>query len=166
MEDKILKIKKRFFLKNKKIKEIKKELGTYEYLIPKKAQVELVNIEGIPDILLINGKPLLMEIDNKVIPTLKAVLEKNVSEKYATVDMGAINFVIKGADIMSPGIVDADESIEPGETIVIIEEQHHKPLAIGISLISGKEMVANDKGKAIENLHYVGDPIWELDMYD
>ena len=52
MEDKILKIKKRFFLKNKKIKEIKKELGTYEYLIPKKAQVELVNIEGIPDILL------------------------------------------------------------------------------------------------------------------
>ena len=94
----------------------------------------------------------------------KAVLETEIKEKYATVDMGAINFVIKGADIMSPGIVSADETIKPEETIVVIEENHNKPLAIGISLISGKEMVENTKGKAIENLHFVGDPIWELDM--
>lgn len=161
---KILKVKKRFFLKNKKIKEIKKELGAYEYLVPKKAQVELVKIEDLPDILLVDGKALLMQIDNKTIPTLKAVMNTEITEKYATVDMGAINFVIKGADIMSPGIVSADETIQPGETIVINEEKHHKALAIGISLISGKEMVENDKGKAIENLHYVGDPIWELDM--
>ena len=92
------------------------------------------------------------------------MVNENIDEKYATVDMGAINFVIKGADIMSPGIVDADESIEPGETIVIIEESHHKPLAIGTSLITGKEMVENNKGKAIENLHYVGDSIWELNL--
>ena len=105
-----------------------------------------------------------MQIDNKTIPTLKAVLETEIKEKYATVDMGAINFVIKGADIMSPGIVSADETIKPEETIVVIEENHNKPLAIGISLISGKEMVENTKGKAIENLHFVGDPIWELDM--
>lgn len=118
----------------------------------------------MPDILLINGKPLLMQIDDKTIPTLHAVIDENIDEKYATVDMGAINFVIKGADIMSPGIVDADNTIEPGETIVIIEETHHKPLAIGISLISGKEMVENKKGKAIENLHYVGDSIWELEI--
>ena len=88
----------------------------------------------------------------------------DITEKYATVDMGAINFVIKGADIMSPGIVDADKTIEPGETIIVIEEGHKKPLAIGISLISGEEMIENDKGKAIKNLHYVGDPIWELEI--
>jgi PUA domain protein len=63
---------------------------------------------------------------------------------------------------MSPGIVDADTSIEPGETIIIIEEGHNKPLAIGISLITGQEMIDNNKGKAIENLHYVGDEIWDL----
>lgn len=159
-----MKIKKRNFLKNKKVKEIKKELGNYADIIPKKAQVELVKIEDMPDILLINGKPLLMQIDDKTIPTLHAVIDENIEEKYATVDMGAINFVIKGADIMSPGIVDADNTIEPGETIVIIEETHHKPLAIGISLITGKEMVENKKGKAIKNLHYVGDPIWELEI--
>ncbi|RAP44419.1 MAG: RNA-binding protein [Methanosphaera sp. rholeuAM6] len=159
-----MKIKKRFFLKNKKIKEIKKELGNYQDIIPKKSQVELVKIEDLPDILLIDGKPLLMQINGKTIPTLHAMVDENITEKYATVDMGAINFVIKGADIMSPGIVDADESIEVGETIVIIEESHNKPLAIGTSLITGKEMIENNKGKAIENLHYVGDPIWELNI--
>jgi len=159
-----LKIKKRFFLKNKKVKEIKKELGNFQNIIPKKSQVELVKIEDYPDILLIDGKPLLMQIEGKTIPTLHAMINEDIQEKYATVDMGAINFVIKGADIMSPGIVDADEKIEPGDTIVIIEESHHKPLAIGISLITGKEMVDNDKGKAIENLHYVGDSIWELNL--
>ena len=159
-----MKIKKRFFLKNKKVKEIKKELGNFQNIIPKKSQVELVKIEDYPDILLIDGKPLLMQIEGKTIPTLHAMINEDIQEKYATVDMGAINFVIKGADIMSPGIVDADEKIEPGDTIVIIEESHHKPLAIGISLITGKEVVDNDKGKAIENLHYVGDSIWELNL--
>lgn len=159
-----MKIKKRFYLKNKKIKEVKKELGNYQNIIPKKSQVELVKIEDYPDILLIDGKPLLMQIDGKTIPTLHAMINTDITEKYATVDMGAINFVIKGADIMSPGIVDADDTIQPGETIVIIEERHHKPLAIGISLITGKEMVENDKGKAIENLHYVGDNIWDLNI--
>lgn len=159
-----MKIKKRNFLKNKKIKEIKKELGNYEDIIPKKANVELLEIENLPNIILVNGKALLLQVDGKTIPTLKAVLELDIQEKYATVDMGAINFVIKGADIMSPGIVDADKSIKEDETIIIIEESHYKPLAIGTSLISGEEMVKNNKGKAVKNLHYVGDPIWELDL--
>ncbi|MBE6487221.1 MAG: DUF1947 domain-containing protein [Methanosphaera stadtmanae] len=159
-----MKTKQRYFLKNKKIKEIKKSLGNYQDIIPKKAQVELIKIEDMPDILLINNEPLLMQSNDKIIPTLKAVINDDITEKYATVDMGAINFVIKGADIMSPGIVDADKSITPGETIIVIEEKHHKPLAIGTSLITGEEMIENNKGKAIENLHYVGDPIWELDI--
>lgn len=92
-----MKIKKRNFLKNKKIKEIKEELGNYSIIIPKKAKVELLKIEDLPNILLINGEPLLMQTENKIIPTLKAVLSLEITEKYATVDMGAINFVIKGA---------------------------------------------------------------------
>ena len=159
-----MKAKKRFFLKNKKIKEIKKELGNYAEIIPKKSQVELVEFEDLPDVLLINNKPLLMKSDDSFIPTLKAVLDMDITEKYATVDMGAINFVIKGADIMSPGIVDADKSIQAGDIIVINEESHKKPLAIGKSMITGEEMVENNKGKAIKNLHYIGDPIWELDV--
>lgn len=159
-----MKTKKRYFLKNKKIKEIKKELGIYEDIIPKKAQVEMLELENLPNIILVNNEALLIESDNKIIPTLKAIMKNDIEEKYAMVDMGAIGFVIKGADIMSPGIVDADKSIEVGETIIVIEEGHKKALAVGTSLITGEEMIENNKGKAIENLHYVGDPIWELDI--
>lgn len=159
-----MKTKKRNFLKNKKIKEIKKELGSHSSIIPKKAQVEYIKIEDMPDIYLIDGEPLLIQTDDKIIPTLKAIQNQEDIEKQVTVDMGAINFVIKGADIMSPGIVDADKTIKPGETVVVVDEQHKKPLAIGISLITGPEMIENQKGKSIENLHYVGDAIWNLEI--
>ncbi len=159
-----VKIKKRNFLKNKKIKEIKKQLPDYEVLIPNKAKVELIKIDKLPDIYLINDEPLLMNMDDRIIPTLKGAMKMDLSKKYATVDMGAINFVIKGADIMSPGIVDADADLKEGDIVIVNEESHKKPLAIGICLISGQEMIDNNKGKAIKNLHYVGDAIWELEI--
>lgn len=159
-----MKIKKRNFLKNKKVKEIKNNLSQYEEIIPKKAKVELVKIEDLPEIYLVDDEPLLMQSNDEIIPTLKAALKMDIDSKYATVDQGAINFVIKGADIMSPGIVEADETITPGETIIVLDDVHRKPLAIGTSLITGQEMMDNDKGKAIKNLHYVGDTIWNLDI--
>lgn len=161
---KALKTKKRNFLKNKKIKEIKSQLGVYDYIIPKKSQVEYIKVEDMPDIYLIDGKPLLMEAEGHIIPTLKAMNEIDTIEKKVVVDMGAINFVIKGADIMSPGIVDADSDITEDEIVVIVDETHNKPLAIGMSLITGPEMVENSKGKAIKNLHFVGDAIWNLEI--
>ena len=50
-----MKTKKRNFLKNKKIKEIKNQLGIYENIIPKKSQVEYIKVEDMPDIYLIDG---------------------------------------------------------------------------------------------------------------
>ena len=44
----------------------------------------------------------------------------------------------------------------------IVDETHKKLLAIGITLISGEEMIKNDFGKAIETKHYVGDDIWPI----
>lgn len=103
-------------------------------------------------------------IDDKPFPTLKAALANQIDGKTVTVDMGAIRFVSNGADIMSPGIVDASEGIEAGDIVLIIDETHGKPLAIGISLIDGEEMVENDSGKAIETKHYVGDEIWNFEL--
>ena len=52
----------------------------------------------------------------------------------------------------------------PEDIVLIIDETHGKPLAIGISLITGEEMVKNDSGKAIETKHYVGDDIWNFEL--
>ena len=59
---------------------------------------------------------------------------------------------------------DGLNDINPEDIVLIIDETHGKPLAIGISLITGEEMVKNDSGKAIETKHYVGDDIWNFEL--
>ncbi|WP_296859067.1 RNA-binding protein [uncultured Methanobrevibacter sp.] len=158
-----IKVKKRNFLKKKKIKEIKSQLGEYGDLLQGKKNVEILEAEP-NSFILVDGEPYIIIIDDKPFPTLKAALSNQIDGKTVTVDMGAIKFVSNGADIMSPGIVDASEGVEPGDIVLIIDETHGKPLAIGVSLIKGEEMVENDSGKAVETKHYVGDDIWNFEL--
>ncbi len=76
------------------------------------------------------------------------------------VDMGAISFVCNGADVMAPGIVEVDE-FKKGSLVVIRDMSHGKALSIGLSLKSSAEIESNKKGKVIQNIHYVGDKLWE-----
>ncbi len=158
-----IKVKKRNFLKKKKIKQIKNDLGEYGGLLENKKNVEILEAEP-NSFILVDGEPYIIIIDDKAFPTLKAALDNEIDGKSVTGDMGAVRFVTNGADIMSPGIVAADDGISPGDIVLIVDETHNKPLAIGISLITGEEMVENDSGKAIETKHYVGDEIWNFEL--
>lgn len=154
-----MKIKKRYYLKKKKLKEIKAKLGPYSPLIPSKAKVEILETD-LPDLILVDGEPILMILDGDPFPTLKGVLKQPIESHIVVVDMGAVKFMASGADVMSPGIVAADPQIQEGDTVIIVDENHRKPLAMGKAIISGEEMVKKDKGKAVNTLHYIGDKIW------
>lgn len=158
-----MKIRKRYHLQKKKLKKITEELGDYSFLIPSKAKIEMLEAEPYP-IVLVDGQPQVMLVDNKPFPTLKAALTMDLKSKYVVVDMGAVRFMANGADVMSPGIVDADPDLVEGDVVVVIDETHRKPLAVGISLISGSKMVENNKGKAVTTIHFIGDPIWDLEI--
>lgn len=145
------------------MKAIKEDLGDYGSFINNKDTLEMLEAEDY-DFILVNGEPYIIMINGKPYPTLKAALNIELDSKVVVVDMGAVRFVTKGADVMSPGIVDADESIVEDDVVIIVEETHNKPLAMGIALISGPEMVENSEGKAIKSLHYVGDAIWNLEV--
>ncbi len=99
--------------------------------------------------------------EDKPVPTVKSLLEENFMKKI-TVDMGAVKFICSGADIMRPGIVEIDERIEKNDFVSIIDVNNKRPMAVGISLFSAGELKELDKGKAVENIHYVGDQIWDL----
>jgi PUA domain protein len=158
-----LKIKKRYYLKKKKLKEIKANLGPYSSLIPSKAKVEILETE-LPDLILIDGEPILMLLNGEPFPTLKGALKQPIDDHVVVVDMGAVKFMASGADVMSPGVVEADIQISEGDTVIVVDENHRKPLAMGKALISGEEMVKNDKGKAVKTLHYIGDKIWNFEI--
>jgi PUA domain protein len=76
------------------------------------------------------------------------------------VDMGAIRFVCNGADVMAPGIVEVDE-FEADSIVVIRDVTHGKALAVGKTRKSSTVIINDKKGKVIQNLHYVGDRLWE-----
>jgi predicted RNA-binding protein (TIGR00451 family) len=78
--------------------------------------------------------------------------------------MGAIKFVTNGADVMGPGIVDADKGISENDPVWICDEKHHKPLAVGIATINGEQMINKIKGKAVKVIHYVGDNLWNFSI--
>jgi PUA domain protein len=148
-----VKIRKRYHFKKKKLKEMHETLGDYSKIIPVKATVEILETDN-QDIILINGNPWIMLIDDIPFLTLKGALEVEITSQYVVVDMG----------VMSPGIVKTDPNIREGDFVIIVDETHHKPLAIGRSLISGEEMTRNTEGKAVKNLHYIGDEIWNLEI--
>lgn len=142
-------------------KDVSNELENYKVAISKKDQVEL--IEDKFKIILLNKKPAFFYYQNQAVPTLKYLQEHAVLKKI-TVDMGAVKFVVNGADVMRPGIVDIEDKIKKEEFIVVVDKNNHKPLAVGIALFDSQEMQSMNSGKVIKNIHYVGDELWRTEV--
>jgi PUA-domain protein len=144
-----------------KVKELNKEIESYGITYNKKDQVILVENEK-HKFMLVNKEALFFYHENKIVPTLR-LLQKTDLLKKITVDMGAVKFVVNGADIMRPGIVEIEDGINQDEFIVIVDVNNKKPLAVGIALLGSGEMRSATGGKAIKNIHFVGDEIWKIE---
>lgn len=118
---------------------------------------------GSLDIIYVNGEVLGLIVNERPFLSVRGLLACRAKRRFATVDMGAVKFVYNGADVMAPGIIDADPLITEGELAWVRDERNLQPLAVGVALMSGKDMVAQDKGKALKSIHHVGDAIWKLD---
>ena len=107
-------------------------------------------------------------VDNKVLGlydgeepflSVRGLLAHRPALRYVTVDMGAVKFVANGADIMAPGIVEADPAVKEGDFVWIRDERNKQPLAVGRALVPGTAMVRG-KGKAVKSVHHLGDKLW------
>jgi len=100
-----------------------------------------------------------VKIGDDILPFLDdiPILEKF---PYVTVDMGAIKFVCKGANVMRPGITKFSD-FESDEIVCVIEESQKKFLAVGKAKISSNELENTNKGEVIKNMHYISDDFWE-----
>jgi len=158
-----IKIKNRHQLKRKEMQSIVDELKQFftQDFFDENDSVEAGEIKGIK-VILIDDEACFMIHENQIIFTLHGLTKYRPQEQRVVVDMGAIKFVTSGADVMAPGIVDADHNIAEKDPVWICDERHHKPLAVGTALMDGKQMVVEKKGKAVVVIHYVGDTLWRL----
>ncbi|WP_457591793.1 DUF1947 domain-containing protein [Geoglobus sp.] len=150
---------KRQKLRKKETKRILKEI-TDSTGVALEGELEKVDVAG-RTVLLLDGEPVLLEHDGRYYFTVYGIMKYRPEKGMVVVDEGAVRFVMNGADIMRPGIVDADSRIAEGDFCYIVVEKKLTPLAVGIALTSGEDMIG-EKGKVVENIHHLNDRIWRF----
>ncbi len=149
-------------LRKKEAKKVIEKVKEYGVEL-EKGDIERVEIDG-NFVLLYNGEPIFMEFEERVYFTLYGIMKLKPKKWKVVVDEGAMPYVLRGADIMKPGIVHADEGIKKGDFVYVLVEGKESPIAVGIALCDGLDMVKGEKserkGKAIKNIHHLKDKIW------
>lgn len=154
---------RRHFLKEKEARKLllnfSQRLKTdVEQLLGTKPRIE-VNETETTEIFIFNGKPLLVRSGSELFPTL-AFEEVFSFISRIVVDMGAVPYVCKGADVMAPGVVNIEGEFEENDLLLVVDECHGKPLAIGVALFNSQAMKNMGHGKIVKNVHHVGDELW------
>ncbi len=130
----------------------------WEIECPKIKNLKVYQISDEAQIIVGKGIKIL-KIGDDYLPFLS---ETETLKKFPNVmvDMGAIKFMCKGANVMRPGIKKFTE-FEKDKIVCIIEESHQKFLAVGKAMVSSTELENMEKGEVVKNLHYVSDKFWE-----
>ena len=127
--------------------------------VPKIKNLKVYEIDD--ETQLITGKDIkILKIKDEYLPFLSEIstLEKF---PFVLVDMGAVKFMCKGANLMRPGIKKFSE-FSRDDIVCIVEESQNKFLAIGKSEVDSSELSSMDKGEVLKNLHYISDKAWEI----
>jgi PUA domain protein len=152
-------------LKQKESKEVldkasKRFKVDLQQILGDKPKVEAVEAE-FAELFLMNGKPIMARTEGTVYPTL---IFKEYFDRApkAIVDMGAVPYVCKGANVMAPGIRRFEGEFSKGDFVYVVDEKHGKPLAVGETLYSVEEARNVKQGIVLKNVHFVGDRVWDL----
>jgi len=156
---------RRYFLKSREavalLSKVSEKLKiNLEQIFKAKVNVELVETE-FAEIFLINGMPLLAKAGEDVFPTL-VFSEFLALAPRVVVDMGAVPHVCNGANVMAPGIRGFEGEFGRGDFVLVVDERHGKPIAVGEAMYDLDEAKKVKQGVVVRNMHFVGDEIWSL----
>lgn len=139
------------------LREIAAEWGTIS--IPKTKNLKIFALDDSSQIITGNSTRIVRTKDGQYLPLLTetAMLDKF---PHVVVDMGAIRFICKGANLMRPGITQFGK-FERGDIVCVKDESQGKYLAVGRAVTSSEDAETAEKGEVLKNLHYISDDIWE-----
>jgi len=156
---------RRYFLKDKEARILlnkapEKLRSVWDQVVKGKTGLEVVETD-FAEIFLINGRPLLFKAGDNVYPTLIFTEFLTFAPKVV-VDMGAVPYVCKGANVMAPGIRRFEGDFRKGDIVYVVDEKHGKALAVGEILHDYQETKNVKQGTVVRNVHFVSDRIWEF----
>ena len=150
------------YLKDSESKQVIKDFvaqysSSVDYLKSVK-HIQALKVEDT-EVFFVAGNPWILRTKSRLFPSLKfyAVLS---ALPRVIIDMGAIPYVANGAPIMRPGIRQIEGDFKKDDLIAIQDEKYRKVIALGIAETDSEIMRSMTKGRVIENIHYVGDELW------
>jgi len=162
----MLKVKQRYFLRNKDIKLLLNKIKPmypklYEQIVMvNDIKIEYLSIDSI-SVYVLGNKPILIEMGDKLYPTINILNKVGECLPKIVVDQGAIPHIINGADVMAPGISQIIGDFKENSIVQIVEKSHNMVIAIGVSIFSSDTIRNMRRGKVIRNIHHVNDKLWE-----
>ena len=154
---------KRIALKSSEAKRVLQELGlkfpAFAAELHSKQVVEEIDVEN-GKLYILDNKPFAVSKASGLFPSL---MNDDVLKTLPsiTVDMGAIPHICNGADIMRPGIKVINGEFEKGAVLLVKDIKFGKSIGICVAEVSSGSMQTMGKGKAAQNVHYVGDSYWQ-----
>jgi PUA domain protein len=142
------------------LQEFKQKFSGFMADLQGKQVVEEIDVEN-GKLFLIDNKPFAISTASGLFPSL---LNEEVLKMLPSiiVDMGAIPHVCNGADIMRPGIREIHGEFGRGAVLLVKDIRFGKPIGICVAETSSESMQTMKKGKAAQNVHYVGDKFWQV----
>ncbi len=162
-----MRIRRRHPISSKEIEKVRQELSNFlsPEAIDSILRQPLEHAAGDEhELILSDREPVVFTTRGGMFPTLKGFLRIDIDNSYLTVDSGAVPYLINGADVMAPGIVQWDHELSQGELCVVTEERHNKPICVAEMLVDSIDIDPEEKGKVAENIHHVGDQLWNSEI--
>ncbi|AFL67255.1 DUF1947 domain-containing protein [Desulfurococcus amylolyticus] len=156
---------KRYPLSKKDKKQFIKEFQRYGLPVSEEDLLEYYE-DGGNIFILVNKTPALLKHSDQWIPCLRYLLKNpqhSITLPSIIVDKGAVQALLRGADLMVPGIRSIIGGFKAGDIVAIIDEETRRAIAIGSALIDS-EVIKNGsvkKGKAVKILHHLNDEYYK-----
>eukprot|EP00389_Voromonas_pontica_P002235 GDKH01003310.1.p1 GENE.GDKH01003310.1~~GDKH01003310.1.p1 ORF type:complete len:181 (-),score=23.53 GDKH01003310.1:98-640(-) len=139
-------------------------------IIPKKCNLIQAKCANHITVALLDNVPLFFQYrDGPWVPTLRLLHQYPTMMPRMQVDRGGIKFVIKGANIMCPGLTSKGGRMEdvPADTVVqLVAEGKEHACAVGVTTMSTADIRAVNKDVCITNYHHLGDGLWSRPTLD
>ncbi len=142
------------------IREVLEKIPTMDNIFTKrKVSLEVIDLESA-QLYLYEGIPTIVRKEGFFVPFIERIIDSSVKLPNVVVDLGAVKFIAKGADVMGPGIVEADEEVSENRVVSVVDEKYKHPIAVGIALRDSRRI--KTRGKSVKNIHHVNDKIWKF----
>uniref|UniRef100_A0A0R3X828 PUA domain-containing protein n=1 Tax=Hydatigena taeniaeformis TaxID=6205 RepID=A0A0R3X828_HYDTA len=137
-----------------------------ERILPRKEPLKLLNHDHIELFADPSGEVIFFrQRDGPFVPSLKLLHKYPFLLPQLQIDRGAIKHVLNGSNIMCPGLTSPGAKLcdVPANTVVaIMAEGKENAVAVGVTVLSTREMLDVNKNVGVETLHYLNDGLWQM----